>query len=89
MDKYASNVIDKVIKNCYKTEITVLLTHLESEESVPLSMLRDMVTSQFANFPLQKLLNEAINYRDENVKNALLKVLDRLSDAISPKGEEK
>ena len=89
MDKYASNVIDKVIKNCYKTEITVLLTHLESEESVPLSMLRDMVKSQFANFPLQKLLNEAINYRDENVKNALIKVLDRLSEAISPKGEEK
>lgn len=51
-------------------------------------MLRDMVTSQFANFPLQKLLNEAINYRDENVKNALNKVLDRLSEAISPKEEQ-
>lgn len=63
------------------------MTHLESDESVPLSMLRDMITSQFANFPLQKLLNEAINYKDENVKNALNKVLDRLTEAISPKGE--
>ena len=42
------------------------------------------MTSQFANFPLQKLLSEAVNYRrDQTVMAGLNALLDRLCQAIT------
>ena len=74
MNKFASNVLDKVIKNCTKQNISALLNHLGSdadEQGIELGALRELVLSQFGNFPLQKLLNEALNYGDEGIKQSL------------------
>ena len=58
-----------------------MLDHL-SDASVTLQELKSLVLSQFANYPLQKLLNEAVSYGDESVKESLSRVLERLEGAI-------
>ena len=78
MNKFGSNVIDKIVSNCTKSQIGSLLNHLGEDDSVQTSPLRELVVSQFANFPLQKLLNEAVNYNDETIKHALIALLDKL-----------
>ena len=59
-----------------------LVTEPEDDET-----LRSFISSQFANFPLQKLLNEALNFRDEELVSALHSMLDKLQLAIEKNQE--
>lgn len=82
VNKFSSNVLDKVIQSCEKAQIASMMQHLARQEE---SSLRELVLSQFGNFPLQNLLNEAINYRgceNETIAAALDSLLTKLQSVI-------
>ena len=62
---------------------------MNDEENTKLETLRQLITNQFANFPIQKLLNEALNFvnKDEELMNAFNKILLRLTEAIEQSTE--
>ena len=77
LQKYSSNVVDKLIQRANLGQIMSIMRELEKSDR-----LDKIMVSQYGNFVLQNVLNQALEFRDGSAFCLLQDLLNKLESYL-------